>query len=205
MKWLYGSLLAAMLGMSMGAGAEDQIAGVQLSSAPLSAATTETAVEPFVWPVASTVAGRRTQIVSAFGRRSVPDLGPVGPVDSQNPTENHEGVDFAVPVNAPVLAARSGKVLFVGFSNAYASRLDKEEKYRLVILLHSDGKSSRYVHLNSVRVRPGLQVASGQVLGTAGESDEWTQPVLHFEIRDPGGKALNPSDFLTAPQTMKIR
>ena len=40
--------------------------------------------------------------------------------------------------------------------------------------------STRYVHLNSLKIQPRQMVTSGQVIGTTAESDEWTEPVLHF-------------------------
>jgi murein DD-endopeptidase MepM/ murein hydrolase activator NlpD len=87
-------------------------------------------------------------------------------------------------------------VLFAGYSTAYVSRKNKKEKNHLVIVHHTDGKSSRYVHLDRLRVKPGTEVSPGDVLGTASASDEWTEPVLHFEIRDASGKAVDPMIYL---------
>ena len=117
--------------------------------------------------------------------------------------ELHEGVDFSVPADTPVRAARSGKVLFAGFSTAYVSRADKKDKNHLVIVRHADGKSTRYVHLDRLLVRPGQELKAGDILGKSSDSDEWTEPVVHFEIRDSNGKALDPVTFLTetAPLT----
>jgi len=140
--------------------------------------------EPFVSPL-----GRgKMKIVSGFGKRPVPG--------DATKTEMHEGIDIAVTPGALVRASRPGKVLFAGFSKAYASRADKTDQNHLVIVRHADGMSSRYVHLDSLRVRPMQEVASGQVLGTASESDEWTAPVLHFEIREANGKPIDPKPLL---------
>jgi murein DD-endopeptidase MepM/ murein hydrolase activator NlpD len=141
--------------------------------------------EPFVSPLGK----GKFKIVSGFGKRPVPT--------DATKTENHEGIDIAVLAGAPIRAARSGKILFAGFSKAYASRIDKTDQNRLVIVRHADGMSSRYVHLDSLRVRPMQEVTAGQVLGTAAESDEWTESVLHFEIREVNGTPVNPRPLLT--------
>ncbi|HVO33368.1 MAG TPA: M23 family metallopeptidase [Elusimicrobiota bacterium] len=163
---------------------------------PAADASTPTApapapVEPFVYPLTN-----HRKMVSGFGPRPVP-------ADPDHPglpkTEMHEGLDWAVAPNTPVMASRSGKVLFAGFSKMYASRVDKTDQSRLMIIRHDDGKSTRYVHLNTLSVRPGQQVLSGDVIGTTAESDEWKVPVLHFEIRDAGGRALNPAKLLKEP------
>lgn len=141
--------------------------------------------EPFVSPLGK----GKIKIVSGFGQRAVPG-------DAVK-TEMHEGIDLAIAPGSPVRAARSGKVLFAGFSRTYASRADKTDQNRLVIIRHVDGMSSRYVHLDSLRVRPMQDVVAGQMLGTAAASDEWTEPVLHFEIREANGKPINPEPLLT--------
>src|SRR5205823_4126776 len=129
------------------------------------------------------------KIVSRFGARPA--------LNDPAKKEPHEGVDLAVLPGDSVKAARSGKVLFVGFSKAYVSRADKTDQQHLIIIRHSDGSSTRYVHLNALRVRPMQEVVPGQVIGTASESDEASVPVLHFEIRRSDGKALNPEKLLT--------
>ena len=111
----------------------------------------------------------------------------------------HEGVDYRAFPGSAVKAARSGKVIFAGFSKMYVSRADKTDQHRLVIIRHVDGMSSRYVHLNTLHVKPGQEVQSGQVLGVLAESDEWTEPVLHFEIRDIRGQALDPVKIIAEP------
>jgi murein DD-endopeptidase MepM/ murein hydrolase activator NlpD len=142
------------------------------------------AQEPFVNPFGT----KKPRIVSGFGKRNIPN---------QPMPEMHEGVDYAAPAGTLVRAARSGKVIFAGFSKMYASRMDKTDQNRFVIIRHADGKSSRYVHLNVLRVKPGQEVQSGQPIGVLAESDEWTEPVLHFEIRDVQGHAVDPKIMIT--------
>jgi murein DD-endopeptidase MepM/ murein hydrolase activator NlpD len=168
--------------------------GVTLSS-------TAAVTEPFVWPVSDMIGGKKVRIVSGFGRRKVPMIPGIDTSTVVVPAdEMHEGVDFSVPQESNVRAARSGKVIFAGFSTAYVSRADKKDKNHLVILKHADGKSTRYVHLDRLRVRPGLEVKAGDVLGSSSASNEWTEPVVHFEIRGSNGKAIDPMTLLTNPQ-----
>lgn len=167
--------------------AEVSSAPVVVSTSALTEGTTEV-VEPFVSPIPF----KKNGIASGFGNRKVPNLVPPKP-------EPHEGVDYRAAVGSAVRAARSGKVLFTGFSTSYVSRADKTQKHRFVIVRHADGMSTRYVHMSALRVRPGQEVKSGQVLGMVTESDEWTEPVLHFEIRDAQGQAVNPADWIAPP------
>lgn len=155
---------------------------VALSSTAL-AAQAATIEEPFVSPLGS----GKAVIVSGFGKREVP---------GQPEPEMHEGIDYKLAPGSPVRAARSGKLIFVGFSKMYASRTDKTDQHRFIIIRHADGKSSRYVHLNAARVRPGQEVKAGQVIGISAESDEWTEPVLHFEIRDIQGQPVDPKTLI---------
>jgi murein DD-endopeptidase MepM/ murein hydrolase activator NlpD len=162
---------------------------VTLSTAPLAEATTAAVPveEPFIAPLI----GRNLVVVSGFGKREIPG--------QAMKEELHEGVDYSASPGRAVRAARDGKVLFVGFSTAYVSRNNKNDKHRLVMIRHADGKSTRYVHLNIPRVRPGQEIKSGQVIGTVAESDEWTEPVLHFEIRDAQGTPIDPETVIKEP------
>ena len=197
--WLVVGAVAFALDLSRGE--------VALSSAPLTGATTGAeliAPEPFANPFGT----KRPKIVSGFGRREVPvpllpavasstgasSALPPGP--NKALSEVHEGVDYRAFPGSAVRAARSGRVIFAGFSKMYVSRADKTAQHRLVIIRHADGTSSRYVHLSTLHVRPGQDVQSGQVLGMLAESDEWTEPVLHFEIRDIRGQAIDPAKMI---------
>lgn len=152
---------------------------------------TTTVVPPPAEPFVSPLGAKKAAILSGFGPRHAPGV--------TDKTEAHEGIDYRVAPGTAVRAARSGKVLFAGFSTAYTSRIDKKDKHRLVIVRHADGTSSRYVHLKSILVKPQQPVQAGTTLGTASESDEWTEPVLHFEIRDAVGRALDPEDVFATP------
>ena len=171
---------------------------VALSSSTLVGPTTTAALfvaEPFVNPFGT----KKPKILSGFGKRDVPASLLAPGTTVQMLKEVHEGADYRALVGSVVRAARSGKVIFAGFSKMYVSRQDKTDQHRLVIVRHADGTSTRYVHLSALRVKPGQDVQSGQVLGMLAESDEWTEPVLHFEIRDIRGQAMDPAKVIATP------
>jgi murein DD-endopeptidase MepM/ murein hydrolase activator NlpD len=172
-------------------------AEVAVSTAALNASATGSALlvaEPFVCPLTS----KDVDIVSPFGQREILAAPTTGaPASAAPKVEMHEGIDYSASPGTPVRAARSGKVIFAGFSKMYVSRTDKTDQRRFVIIRHIDGMSSRYVHLNNLRVRPGQDVKAGQILGVVADSDEWVVPVLHFEIRNQQGRPVDPEKVIT--------
>jgi len=151
---------------------------VVLSSAPVLAPMEE----PYVCPLGA----GKCKSVSRFGTRAM----------GKDGKEPHIGVDLAVKPGQLVRAARSGKVIFAGFSKEYVSRANKKEQHRLVIIRHIDGQSSRYVHLGDLRVQPMREVHAGDPVGAASSSDEVGAPVLHFEIREANGAPVDPMPLL---------
>lgn len=87
-------------------------------------------------------------------------------------TVGHDGIDFAVPYNTPVLAADSG----------FVSHADWYPYGKTIILKHSWGQSY-YGHLNSFAVLPDQYVTKGQFIGFSGSTGLSTGPHLHFGIR----------------------
>jgi len=141
--------------------------GVAVSTAPLSSSAAGPVAllpEPFICPLADPEA----DIVSPFGPRDVLVSSAAVAEAAPAKTEMHEGIDYGVGPGTEVRAARSGKVIFAGFSKMYASRTKKNEQSRLVIIRHADGQSSRYVHLGGFRVRPGRISGPGRFSGRRG-------------------------------------
>jgi|GEM_PF-2342166 murein DD-endopeptidase MepM/ murein hydrolase activator NlpD len=114
------------------------------------------------------------EVTSTFGAR-------VHPVSGE--LREHQGVDLAAPLGAPVRAARAGRVSFAGELGDYGN---------LVVVAHDDGSSAYYGHLDAMNVRQGQRVAQGQGLATVGQTGLTTGPHLHFEIRDGSGQAQDP-------------
>jgi murein DD-endopeptidase MepM/ murein hydrolase activator NlpD len=98
-------------------------------------------------------------------------------------------LDFGMPVGTPVHAARDGVVVLV--EDSHGAGCAREECGRFanfVVVLHSDGTTGEYFHLErgSVRVRPGESVARGQWLARSGNTGFSTVPHLHFGVYRTG-------------------
>jgi len=98
----------------------------------------------------------------------------------------HKGIDIAGKVNQPVLAAKSGKVVYAGAGlKAYGL---------LVIIKHDAYFLSAYAYNEKAFVKEGDHVRQGQKIALMG-TKEGGQARLHFEIRKDG-KPLNPITLL---------
>jgi murein DD-endopeptidase MepM/ murein hydrolase activator NlpD len=124
----------------------------------------------YTWPVS----GRLT---SGFGPRRSP--GGIG-------STNHGGVDVAVPIGTPIVAARAGTVAFAGTAGGYGVA---------VYLDHGGGMTTRYGHLSRALVRRGQAVAGGERIALSGNTGTSTGPHLHFEVRR-NGTAVDPLRYL---------
>jgi len=122
------------------------------------------------------------------GKVSVP-FGKAGPRWS---TGAHTGVDFAVPIGTPVLAVADGTVVNANWGKAYGNQ----------VICTAPGGYVIYAHLDKVRIKPGMVVKKGQIVGESGNSGNSTGPHLHLELRDKiqwsAGKAKDPKDLLKA-------
>jgi murein DD-endopeptidase MepM/ murein hydrolase activator NlpD len=106
------------------------------------------------------------RVTSAFGPRLHPILGY---------TRLHQGVDFAAPSGAPVLAAGDGVVVQAGWSGGYG---------RWLRIRHDQGLETGYAHLSAwaAGVAPGAIVRQGQVVAFVGATGLATGPHLHYEV-----------------------
>jgi murein DD-endopeptidase MepM/ murein hydrolase activator NlpD len=94
----------------------------------------------------------------------------------------HAGVDLIAPMGAPVGAAASGRVAWVGARPGWGL---------VVTLAHSDGVRTMYAHLSTSTVQLGQHVAGGATIGLVGATGDATGPHLHFEVRLRGA-AVDP-------------
>lgn len=86
----------------------------------------------------------------------------------------HDGIDFALPENTPVLAVDDGKVIeFPSKLSAYGNN---------VVLEHLWGGRTFYGHLSRVNVQIGQKIGKGDVVGFSGQSGLVTGPHLHFGL-----------------------
>jgi hypothetical protein len=124
---------------------------------------------------------------------------------------SHLGVDILTRgvKGVPVVAAAGGTVRYVNWSSD-PSDLNPERCCTLAIS-HDDGWETRYLHLNNDNlpgddgkgwgiadgIVPGVRVTAGQLIGWVGDSGnaEWVGPHLHWEVRVPGGRNVNPTPY----------
>lgn len=98
---------------------------------------------------------------------------------------SHTGIDYACPVNTPVLASANGQVIHSGWKTGGYGYC--------VFLKHSDGNTTIYEHLGSkIPVFLGQVVAQGEVIGYSGSTGNSTGPHLHFEVQNKDGKPFDP-------------
>ncbi len=119
--------------------------------------------------------GRAGAVASGAG-----SSGFVHPVPGAKRTQGihgYNGVDLAAPVGTAVRAAQGGQVIVArgsGWNGGYGL---------YVVVKHGNGTQTLYAHLNTVSVVVGDTVASGQTIGTVGNTGRSTGSHLHFEVR----------------------
>ena len=91
-------------------------------------------------------------------------------------------------LQAIVLAAASGKVVFAGEHPHYG---------KMVEIDHGNGLVTRYAHASELNVSEGNRVLRGQRVATVGSTGRSTGPHLHCEVRLEG-VPQNPARFLHA-------
>jgi murein DD-endopeptidase MepM/ murein hydrolase activator NlpD len=105
-------------------------------------------------------------------------------------------LDFGMPVGTPVHAARDGVVALVEDSHDQGCGREECGRYaNFVVVLHSDGTTGEYFHLDrgSVQVRVGDRVRRGQWLARSGNTGFSTAPHLHFGVYRTGRALGNES------------
>lgn len=95
--------------------------------------------------------------------------------------DGHDGWDYVLAAGTPVLAAAPGQVAFAGTLDTLCPT-----PAGLVVLDHGNGYRTLYWHLQSVEVREGTAVASGERLGTVGSTGCSSGPHLHFGVEYMG-------------------
>lgn len=94
-------------------------------------------------------------------------------------------IDFAMPLGTPVHAAREGMVIdLVQHHNRGGSSRRFAKYANFVTLLHSDGTTGEYYHLqqNGVAVSLGEKIKVGQLIGYSGSTGFSSLPHLHFAV-----------------------
>lgn len=119
--------------------------------------------ESFILPVAG-------QITSPYGKRA---------------SRFHDGIDIPAPVGPPIVAAKSGRVVFSGSQNGFG---------KTVTIDHGDGTITRYSHNSVNLVKKGDTVLQGQPIAKIGRTGRFTCDHLHLTLW-VHGKKVNPAKY----------
>lgn len=131
---------------------------------------TPTDAGTLVWPVDG-------RLIYPFGRQTQPN----GTVLRWN------GIGIAAAAGSSVRSVAAGTAVLAGPFEGYGPT---------VVLSHGGGYYSLYLYLDEIRVQEGDAVANGQVLGTVGGARTPQGPHIEFQIRSPGGEAVDPLGWL---------
>ena len=120
----------------------------------------------------------------------------------------HAGVDLDADVGTAVLAAGSGKVVWVGWG-LFGIQPEENDPYGLAIAIkHDFGYQGLelftvYAHLSEDNVWLDQPVEEGDVIGWSGNTGNSSGPHLHFEVRvgkNEFGSTRNPELWLAPPR-----
>ena len=105
--------------------------------------------------------------------------------------KGHKGIDYALPLGTPVLAAADGIVEKAGVDNTGYGNV--------IIIRHLWTDGTVYAHLQNWNVVAGQSVKAGDVIGHSGNTGNSTGPHLHFEYRtvcNDYKSAIDPEIFM---------
>lgn len=113
--------------------------------------------------------------------------------------KGHTGIDLYQPIGTPIYAAEGGDILAAGkINNAYGNTAYGN----CVLIDHKNGYYTFYAHMNTVKVKIGMSVIQGAVIGTVGATGNVTGPHLHFEVRT--NPVWNRKNFIDPESVLKI-
>lgn len=99
----------------------------------------------------------------------------------------HWGIDIANSIGTPIVAAADGVVEEAGPASGFGM---------WVRILHADGTTTVYGHINRALVEEGEQVRAGDEIAEMGNRGHSTGPHLHFEVWNGDGEKINPLSWL---------
>ena len=120
------------------------------------------------------------RLSSSFGMRK-------HPIDGFN--KMHKGTDFAAPMGTPIMASGDGIIVKAGWCGGGGN---------CIKIKHNSVYQTIYAHLSKFakRVKSGVRVKQGQIIGYVGSTGKSTGPHLHYEVIE-NGKKIN-------SQTLKL-
>ena len=168
-----GALVTGLIGALIGGGSN--AVGQLMGGAGGGESTSPSSNSPGTTPMAINPAPNRQRVSSQYGWRS----------DPNNPKERHHhgGIDYAMPVGSPVLAAADGVV------DQVTTQPNGARSYGHYVVIKHEGFYTYYAHLSKSVVKVGQEVRQGQLIAySGGQKGAWgsgssTGPHLHFEVR----------------------
>ena len=109
-----------------------------------------------------------------------------GPITTHDGEDSRFAVDFTMPENTPIVAAREGLVIASESSHRLGGRNPAlMSMANFVSILHADQTVATYAHLapGGVLVRPGERVLAGTTIGFSGATGYTSGPHLHFVVQ----------------------
>ncbi len=152
------------------AAAATRPAGSPAPSRPAASSMTTADLGNLDWPVSG-------QVVYSFGRSR----------QSNGTTIRYNGIGIGAAPGTAVRAIEGGTVEMAAPFEGYGPT---------VVVSHGGGYYSLYLYLREVMVRPGAQVTKGQTVGTVGGEGTPEGAHVEFQIREPGGSAVDPLTWL---------
>jgi murein DD-endopeptidase MepM/ murein hydrolase activator NlpD len=116
----------------------------------------------------------KIHVTSPFGGRRHPVTGK---------RSFHSGVDYRGHIGDPVYAVAKGKIVYSGYDKLNGNK---------VVVKHTDGTKTYYLHLSKRLVKKGNSVVARQQIAKLGRTGRVTGPHLHFGIKSSKGKWVNP-------------
>jgi len=112
-----------------------------------------------------------------------------GPEGGEDVIISRSGIGIAAPEGAVVRAVEGGTVVHAGPFDGFGPS---------VIVSHGEGYYTLYLFLRDVRVRENQMIQQAQSIGTVGGAVASEAPFIEFQVRMPGGQAVDPLSWLRA-------
>ena len=114
------------------------------------------------------------RLSSPFGMRK-------HPIDGFN--KIHRGTDFAAPMGTPIMASGDGIIKKAGWCGGGGN---------CIVIKHNSVYQTVYAHMSKFasKIKNGVRVKQGQVIGYVGSTGKSTGPHLHYEVI-VNGKKIN--------------
>lgn len=112
----------------------------------------------------------------------------------------HTGIDMKMANRSvvDVVSAADGEIIYTGNSSSYGKNIKIAHK-------DTSGKTiavTTYNHLGDIYVSQGQKVMAGQKVGKEGSTGASTGNHLHFELKTPEGKFIDPLPFIQGGATV---